>query len=291
MRKSSIEKAQALILAFFENVTEKAFRPSGLQVILQTNRDTWGIARSIGLRKFVSYLTQHAPLREVVLAFPHRRETIYTWGELKAHELAMALKPQGYLTHYTAMGLHGLTDQIPRNVYLNVEQTEKPRPSGALEQQAISRAFQSKPRVSSNVADYGEARILLLSGKHTGGLGVVNMPGDGVQQIRVAGVERTLIDAAVRPFYSGGVFEVLEAYRRARKTANVALLAELLKRLDYIYPYHQAIGLYMEKAGFYSTGEMASMEAFGLQYDFYLTHQMKKPEYSSRWRIYFPQGF
>jgi len=117
------------------------------------------------------------------------------------------------------------------------------------------------------------------------------MPGDGVQQIRVAGVERTLIDAAVRPFYSGGVFEVLEAYRRARKTANVALLAELLKRLDYIYPYHQAIGLYMEKAGCYSTGEMASMEAFGLQYDFYLTHQMKKPEHSSRWRIYFPQGF
>ena len=119
----------------------------------------------------------------------------------------------------------------------------------------------------------------------------MHMPGEHGQQIRVTGVERTLIDAAVRPFYSGGVFEVLEAYRRARKTVNVALLAELLKRLDYIYPYHQAIGLYMEKAGCYSTGEMASMEAFGLQYDFYLTHQMKKPEHSSRWRIYFPQGF
>jgi predicted transcriptional regulator of viral defense system len=291
MRKSTIEKAQAPISAFFERATHKAFRPNKLRDILETNRAIWGIAPSISLGKFVSHLTQHAVLREVKLSFPHRCETIYTLGELKAHELAMALKPTGYLTHYSAMGLHGLTQQIPRNVYLNVEQPPKLRPGGGLEQQAISRAFQSKPRVSSNVADYGEARILLLSGKHTGGLGVVSMPGEGVQQIRVTGVERTLIDAAVRPFYSGGVFEVREAYRRARKTVNAALLAELLKRLDYIYPYHQAIGLYMEKAGCYSAEEMASMEAFGLQYDFYLTHQMKKPEYSSRWRIYFPKGF
>ena len=29
----------------------------------------------------------------------------------------------------------------------------------------------------------------------------------------------------------------------------------------------------------------------GLNFDFYLTHQMKNPAYDSEWRLYHPQGF
>ena len=37
-----------------------------------------------------------------------------------------------------------------------------------------------------------------------------------VGKIRLTNIERTLIDIAVRPVYSGGVFEVLKAYRLAK---------------------------------------------------------------------------
>jgi predicted transcriptional regulator of viral defense system len=34
----------------------------------------------------------------------------------------MSLEQDAYFSHYTAMQLHGLTEQIPKVMYLNVEQ-------------------------------------------------------------------------------------------------------------------------------------------------------------------------
>jgi predicted transcriptional regulator of viral defense system len=229
-------------------------------------------------------------MREVRLEFPHRTETLYTWGEVEPYGVALAMKPKGYLTHYSAMALHDLTDQIPRMVYLNVEQTPKPRQEQVLEQRAIDLGFRGKPRVSSNVAQYGDYRICLLSGMHTGGLAMSSMTSPNGQLLRVASLERTLIDIAVRPFYAGGVFEVLEAYKRALGRVDVKQVGRVYRELDYVYPYHQAIGFYMERAG-YSDHEIESMGQFQMKNDFYLTHQMKNPQYSSRWRLYFPKGF
>lgn len=61
-------------------------------------------------------------------------------------------------------------------------------------------------------------------------------------KVRVTSLERTLLDATVRPGYAGGVANVLEAYRRAREDLNVSRLINTLGELDHVYPYHQAIG-------------------------------------------------
>jgi predicted transcriptional regulator of viral defense system len=109
-------------------------------------------------------------------------------------------------------------------------------------------------------------------------------------RIRVTDVERTLIDVTVRPVYAGGPFEVLKAYKVARPKVSVNKLAATLKKLDYIYPYHQAIGFYLERAGVYTESSIALLRKFDFKYDFYLTHQIKEKAYSERWRLYFPKG-
>ena len=77
-------------------------------------------------------------------------------------------------------------------------------------------------------------------------------------------LERTLIDATVRPGYAGGVATVLEAYRRASEALTVSRLIDTLRKLDYVYPYHQAIGFYMERAGF-PTKQLAPLKALGTE--------------------------
>src|SRR5882672_4945604 len=47
-------------------------------------------------------------------------------------------------------------------------------------------------------------RIVLLSGKHTGRLGVTKTLGPQGEQLELTDLERTLIDIAVRPTYAGG---------------------------------------------------------------------------------------
>ena len=108
--------------------------------------------------------------------------------------------------------------------------------------------------------------------------------------LRITNIERTLIDIAVRPFYAGGVFEVTEAYRRACGKFKVADLVEMLHELAYTYPYRQAIGFYMDRSGSYSEDELKLLMEPGFEYNFYLTHQIKNPDYSDRWRLFFPKG-
>jgi hypothetical protein len=44
----------------------------------------------------------------------------------------------------------------------------------------------------------------------------------------------------------------------------------------------------MQKTG-HPEQNYAAMRALGLSYDFYLTHEMERPEYSSEWRLYYPR--
>ncbi len=90
---------------------------------------------------------------------------------------------------------------------------------------------------------------MLLSGKDTGRLGVQEVTGTQGETLKLTNLERTLIDITVRPVYAGGTGNVLYSYGRAIKNISVDRLAEMIEELDYIYPYHQAVGFYLQRAG------------------------------------------
>lgn len=213
------------------------------------------------------------------------------WGEVSLYEVALALKHKSYFSHYTAIKFHGLTEQVPKTTYLNAEQPNPSVAAGPLTQKAIEMAFRRPARISGNVAETRDFRVCIISGKNTGNLGVVTktvIPDAGL--LRFTDLERTLIDATVRPGYAGGVFEVRKAYELAKPSLSVAKLGDMLKKLAYTYPYHQAVGFYLERAG-YSSAELESLHRMPMDFDFYLTHQMSQTDYVKDWRLFVPKGF
>ncbi len=214
----------------------------------------------------------------------------YVWEDASPYEVALSLRKGSYLSHASAVFLHGLTAQIPRTIYVNKEQTPKPAPSGSLTQASIDRAFKNSARVSRYVFLYDDTRIVLLSGKHTGDLEVSDIPAPGGRSLRTTKLERTLIDIAVRPTYAGGVFEVLNVYRSAvTRSLSIPVLAATLRRLGYKYPYHQSIGFFLEHAGA-PPKSLTRLRELGMHFDFYLTNRMPAPQYDADWKIYFPGG-
>lgn len=109
--------------------------------------------------------------------------------------------------------------------------------------------------------------FVVVSGKFTNHLGVSATRGPSGEGLQATRIERTLVDITVRPIYCGGVEKVLEAYCAARDQLSTRRLMGTLKKLGHLYPYHQAIGFYLERAGF--DGEALDLARKpGLEFDF-----------------------
>jgi predicted transcriptional regulator of viral defense system len=292
-----LQIARPDIFQLLDEMPTPVFAKDQLARLLNEHRAGWRLARSTSFATFVDDLRKSGKLRVVSFPFPYRPTSRYVWGDVPLFSVLLTLRPECHFSHYTAMQIHNLTEQQPKTIYVNFEQPPKPVWNHPLEQANIDRAFANNQRMTTNQADVEGNRIVMLNGKSTGYLGVetqqVRDDATGKHHpVRVTGIERTLIDIAVRPVYAGGVGEVLKAYQRAADRASLNRLAALLKKLNHVYPYHQAIGFYAEQSGVYPADAIELFRSkFAFDHDFYLTYAMKKKQYVDRWKLYVPPGF
>lgn len=290
--RSGLQSAMPAILAYFDALPG-VLRPKQLMRILAKERAGWGLASRTTVLEFIAFLKSHGKLREYTFEFPRQIEMRYAWGDMATMELLLHLKPRSYFSHYTAMRIHGLTEQVPKVFYLSHERAGEAH-SIELDQVAIDAAFQRPVRFSNNAAEFEGWKIQLINSANTGELGVLNqevqLSAEGEVHVRVTNLERTLIDAVVRPAYSGGVFEVAKAFELAKDQVSVNAMGAMLGKLRFAYPFHQAIGYYLERAG-YRASAVDLMRRFPMKFDFYLTHGLRKTRYVPEWRLYVPEGF
>lgn len=296
--RSRLQIAKADIATSLDERRSHVLKYREFGAILRDHRAEWRLAVNTSVSDFIEFLLKSSDLKRYEFDFPHRPETLYVWKNVPTMEMLLHLKHDSFYSHYTAMRMHGLTEQVPAAIYVSHERMgydfgdeEKPDP---IEQPAIDEAFQQPARITKNTALFGDRRIVLIHGGYTGKIGVVSetitFGTDGMAEVRMTDLERTLIEATAKPWYSGGVAEVAKAFEQAKSKAQINRLGALLKKLDYAYPYHQAIGYYMERAG-YRSAQIDLLRRFPRERDIYLDHEMSNPVYVKDWRLWVPKGF
>lgn len=289
MARSRLSIAKSDIIAAFAEIQRKVFRRSDIERLLTEKRSFWRLAQSTTANCFIEFLLKNTELQKHRFGFPKRPTIRYTWGTVSNLAIVQSLDEMGYFSHFTALFLHGLTDQIPKTLYLNIEQ-RLGSGGGVLTQASINRAFASRCRVSANQAKFADYTVCLLNGGNTNSLGVVEMTLSDGTQVRVTNMERTLIDIVVRPIYSGGAQELVRAFCAAGGKVSVNKMLSYLRTLQYTYPYHQSIGYLLEKSNGYSPTEISLLEDIPREFDFYLTHQIAEKAYAEKWRLYVPKA-
>lgn len=276
----------------FDAAGNRVLLDADLRAEFDRHRQAWGFPLRETVGTFISKLVKAGDLRAVQLRFPLTYPSVrrYTWGEVPLLALVQTFRKDSYFSHYTALQLHGLTEQAPHSIYLNHEQRPQPRPPEPPNQARIDRAFRARQRTTRCVAELDGVTIHIVNGKHTGQLAVTTMTTDGGTTVRVTDIDRTLIDATVRPDYCGGVSEVLGAYRAAGGRASPVRMRDLLAKLDYAYPYHQAMGFYLEHSGAFEADAVELFRQLPQELDFYLAHDMRATRYVKEWRLHVPRG-
>ena len=280
-------KAEKQIRSFFDQQPTPVFSIETLRGFIEEHSQAWGMGITISPDKHVARLVINEILHQIELPFNTGKiYTRYIYQQATPFQIAASLNKRAYLTHYTAVYLNGLTNQIPKTIYTTIELGSKIHHRNPhMEQKAIDHAFAQPQRRSETIAVYGDYQIILLQGMQTNHAGAnlaANPP--------YTGLERTIIDITVRPNYAGGAFAVLDVYRRAKEQhLSINKLLATLDKINYLYPYHQSIGFLLQKAG-YSQQQYSALKARPMKYDFYLDYDMKEKEYSPEWRLYYPKG-
>ncbi|MFM0308361.1 hypothetical protein P0D71_11265 [Paraburkholderia sp. RL17-383-BIF-A] len=293
--RSRIQIAKPDIVRHFDELPSHVLKLKEIQAILASQRAFWRLAQNTTAQDFIGFLRDHAKLHQIEFAFPQRTEQCYVWGDVPLLSILLSLRKELYLSHYTAMRVHGLTEQSPTTVYLSEERSRpaQPRARPQIGQAEIDESFRRPPRVSHNWIEYAGRKVYLLNGAYTNHLGIVteDVTDDDGRRVhaRLTNLERTLIDITVRPVYAGGVFEVAKAFELARDRLSVNRLIPMLRKLDFVFPYHQAIGFYLERAG-YKSSQIDLVRRLPMEYDFFLAPEMNKTRYDSNWRLLVPEG-
>jgi len=287
-----IEQTQKML---FER-KQSVYRRGELLELILNERSTLGIPANLRESKILSALHQRTLLKEVDLhpltepknrAGTYKTVSRFTWGSPSAHEIALSFRSGSYISHGTAASLHGLLKE-DGSIYVNKEQSTKTAKTSTLSQVGINRAFANRSRESNYRYGYGKHSIVLLNGKNTNKLAVENLHTAEHADIASTTLERTLVDIVVRPAYAGGPQNVLDAFRRARGRLDIAQLFVIWKQLGYTYPYHQALGFYLNRAAYPST-DVDVFRSLPNEYDFYLANQIANKQYDSAWRIHYPR--
>jgi predicted transcriptional regulator of viral defense system len=281
---------RAKIQASFRALNSAILRPSEVAKIFHENRTSWNLPKHVNASNVIAFLLTEAGLRDVSLISTSDYPSInrYAWSTISPYELALSARSNTFFSHGTALYLHKLVSSNANTLYVNQEQTAKATQSSVLSQEGIDRAFSNRQRLSTYELKYRDLTIVLLNGKNTARLGVAHFTGPKGEQLPTTNLERTLLDVTVRPAYAGGIANVFEAFRLARPLVTADQIVSTLLRLGHAYPYHQAVGFLMERAGF-PDADLRTLEELGMAFNFYLVHGAHQTRYSERWRLFYPR--
>ena len=289
--KSRFQFALSQIDAHLVAQASSVFGHAQLEELFRAQRREWRLAKAMQAQEFIAKLLEAELLRvfEPERSSSHKR--LYVRDAATAYELALRLAPGNYFSHESALYLHGLLPAEPARVWVTQKQLPKQRLvlPVPLTQTDLDAAFARPQRQAQPVGQHQGYTLYWLASQAFGRPGVLDIAISPTEYWPVTGLERTLLDCTVRPAYAGGPATVLAAYRQAAAHLNVAKLADLLQHMAYRYPYHQAVGFYLERAGKYPADLVQPLAQPPRLLDFYLTHATGEAlAYCARWRVHYP---
>lgn len=183
-------------------------------------------------------------------------------------EIAMHLVKPALISYYSAFYHHGLTEQLPKIIYMStVKETSTPQKGSY------------KKKAGFNFKGIEYQIIQIKKDRYYG----IEQAWRGESRFCVSDLERTIIEGFAMPQYCGGLSEVMHGMEQSLQELNLERLIKYAKRWDIAVC--RRIGWALEQFGIENekTLSLAQIEYRG--YRRLDSSGESKGKYSSKWRL------
>ena len=197
------------------------------------------------LRRAISRMVRGGVIRPVAGSHQRVFEVSVPYAEkvpLDEADLALEANPYAAISHLSALIAHGMTERLPKSTCLTTPRdalNSGVLPLGTRHDDWIGLAL-PQPFLPTRLAGFGYDWITVHNKWFFGH--------EDRGKLRLANLERTLLDGLREPELCGGMGEVLRVWREARGTVKIPLLIEYGNAFN-ICVLRQRIGFVMERLG------------------------------------------
>ena len=248
----------------------------------------------LGIEKF-SHFVNFLQEAEVLEIYKIKNRNIYVPVNTNSiYKKVLYFHKNSFLSHFTALYFHQLTLESPKKIYVSFEEPPRKRKAKqavTLSQKAIDEAFSKPIKQSKNIMEIDGHKVQFILRRHSNLIGIIKRE-ISKELVSLANLERTLIEAVVRPEYCGGINEVVNVFKLIyNRRLSAQKFLQIYNALGFIYPYHQAIGFLLEKTNNVNIKLIQELYNMPKPFKFYLVHNIPKEElnFDPKWKIYYPR--
>lgn len=265
----------------------------------QLDKDRWMLRISNSVKKstILRTLIDNQFLSELRLSFSSNQppERWYLAANLNPYELLTLMRDKSYFIGEAALYLLGVIEKEPKYIcarYIPETRGKSSKPEKPqLTQEMINHSFVESEWCAYQSGAFYQDKYLHLSRNSNlvpkSELVECKLP-NSTRTALVVCLERAIIDVSLKPFIVGGVKEVINLYQMVSDKINVDKLLHTIYKLDFVYPYEQILGYYFDVSNACSKSDLKKFTVSG--FDMYLDKKMINPNYSERWKVYFPSN-
>ncbi len=269
------------ILSYFD--TKHYYSSKNIAIKLNIIKEKRLIALNTSFSDFMDKLVEEG-FYAYSIKIKDRYHTRYSFSsEFNPYLFAISLasKEKSFLSMSSALNFQGLTDYRSELIFVSNELSEKNTKNPSLNQEDINKAFiNASSRYSKNIGEYKDDKFIVLYPKFSNNYEVINHNG-----VKVSSVNRAFVEMIINVQYFRNTDNIINIFKNIKNHLDIEKIYKIVETFDYIYPYFQCVGLYLDLLGF-DKEELVKFKAKVCKLDFY-TQKKKDYKYDPYWKMYY----
>lgn len=254
-----------------------------LHLLMNKLKDNRYIAQSLNFNTFYNRLVEHGLRQEIVTVNDKNIVRYFFDSKLDIFKKSLALQKGSFLSMSSALNYQGLSTFFDNFIYISKEQPPKKVDSknSVLTQEKIDSAFKKNYRRTKSFGKIEDKFVVLLKPKNSDNYEVIKY-----KDIFVSSINRALVEMIVNVQYFKSSQMIIETYRPLKGKLSLDEVYNTLKHFNFIYPYYQCVGFYLEKIGFHRD-ELQQFAYKISKFDFYTEKNLDSYRYDRFWKMHY----